>query len=119
MTKPSHLSAMRPLLRELRAKVADRRTEDDLCRLAWGCGIRVRCVGPDRWEAAPFVLTVTPAVNADGEIVRDRVVRDERFLALASDRTARSALRRLLDSSPNACVRAALTGPITMPAVLV
>jgi len=103
------------LRRELRAPVRARISDDNLRRLAFDCSIRLCCVGPDRWEAMPVLITYTVAQTADGRIDRDHTRTEYTPLALASDRTARGVLRRLLESSPDAVRRAATAPTTTVP----
>jgi len=115
MTKPAYILALLPLIRELRARVADRVSDDALRRMAWDGGIRLTCRG-QAWDALAVTVAIQNFETADGRLVRPSR-QDETVLAMASDRTARAALRRLLDSAPDACCRAALTPTTTLPTI--
>ena len=112
------LPALKALRRELRTPVADR-DDGRLERLCIGCGILLLPVSPSvRYaQASACLWEKYTTVNPHGDIDRTRSgIRPSQTLAVSTDRTSRAAIRRLLESAPEAVLRAALSEIVTIPA---
>jgi hypothetical protein len=114
------LAAFRALKRELRQPVSER-NDDQLLRLAISAGIKIY-FSPNGQRVDAMAVRTTDHVVYDrlGNLVRT----DPRFgrhvnetLALASDRTLRAAIRRLLASNPSAAFAAA-SAPISTTIII-